>query len=101
LGQLSNLSVSGTIEGGTFSGTLSQTAQNTITQLGNVQSLTVANSISAANITVSGTITGGIFSGTLSPGTIAGITGLNASTFNSITVTNSINAGNITVSGTV
>jgi hypothetical protein len=33
IGQLSNLSVSGVIEGGTFSGTLSSTAQNTITQL--------------------------------------------------------------------
>ena len=99
LGQLSNLSVSGVIEGGVFSGTLSTTAMNTITSLANVQALTVTNSINASNIKVSGAVTAGILSGVLASGTQTGITQLG--NLNALTVTNSINASNITVSGTV
>ena len=93
LGQLSNLSVSGTIEGGIFSGTLSATAQNTITSLGNIQSLTVTNSIHAANITVTGTIT----SGTVSATNIRGE--LTSAAQPNITSVGQLN--NLSVSGTI
>jgi len=99
LGQLSNLSVSGVIEGGVFSGTLNTTAMNTITSLANVQALTVTNSINVSNIKASGTVTAGTLSGVLASGPQTGITQLG--NLSALTVTNLINASNITVSGTV
>ena len=99
VGALSNLTVTGNINGGTFNGALSPGALAGITSLSNLSALTVTGAINAgsisastingtlataaqpnitsvgalSNLTVTGNINGGTFSGTLSPGTIAGV----------------------------
>ena len=85
LGQLANLSVAGTIDGGTFNGVLSNTAQNSITGLGNLQSLTVTNTIATTNLFVTGTITGGIINGTNIGGTLTSPSQPNISSLGQLT----------------
>lgn len=81
-----SISVTGTIEGGTFSGTLSSGTMNGITSLGTLSNLTVTNNISAStiagtlstasqpNITAVGTLTALNVNGTVTATTISGTT---------------------------
>ncbi len=80
------LSVTGTVEATSFSGTLGTSALNSITSIGQL-----------SNLSVTGTIQGGTFSGSLSSGSTNSITSLG--TLSTLTVSGLINAG--TVSGTL
>ncbi len=83
---VSNMSFTGTIEGGTFSGTLSAGTSNAITSVGTLSALTVTNNITAGTI-----------SGTLTAAAQPNITSLGG--LSSITVSGNITAG--TLSGTI
>ncbi|HCL06921.1 MAG TPA: hypothetical protein DHW64_13625, partial [Chitinophagaceae bacterium] len=95
---LPNLVVTGTITGGTYSGTLAPTAQASITNLANVNSITATNAkITNANITnLTGlanlSATGTIQAGTLSS-TNATITNLSGLT--NLSVSNTVQAGSV------
>ena len=114
------LTVTGTVEATTFSGTLGTNALNSITSVGTLSNLTVTGAVNAAtlsgtiavsaaaqpnitslgqlsNLSVSGTIQGGTFSGTLSSGTLSGITSVG--TLSNLTVTGAVNAA--TLSATI
>ncbi|MDZ4071562.1 MAG: hypothetical protein U1C70_07045, partial [Sediminibacterium sp.] len=89
---LANLVVTGTISGGTFSGTLSNTAQASITNLANLQ-----------NITATGNIRANTLGGTLITGAQPNITSVG--TLTNLSVANNISAGGTisanTLSGTL
>ncbi|MEO8174380.1 MAG: hypothetical protein ABI581_14900, partial [Sediminibacterium sp.] len=59
---ITNILATGMISGGIFSGTLSQTAMNSITNLGNLSSITVTGNISAGTLSIAN---GGILGGNL------------------------------------
>ncbi|TAJ51232.1 MAG: hypothetical protein EPO58_12875 [Chitinophagaceae bacterium] len=115
VGQLTALSVNGTITAGLLSGVLSAGTQTNITSVGSLALLTVTGNISSAtissvittaaqpNITSVGNLSNLSVAGTIQANTISttqvntsGLAGLQ-----NLTVTGSINAATISVSGTI
>ncbi len=89
-----NVSVTGTIEGGTFSGILSNSAQSTITAVGILSGLTVTNNITAS--TLSGTITKAAQPNITSLGALTNLSVTGVSQMSSITATGKITIGGVT-----
>jgi hypothetical protein len=84
-----NLTVPGTITGGTFSGTLSQTAMNTITNLTNLNAITVTGNITTANLSVT------------SGADLNNLTLTGSASMYYLSATNTDISGSLTVTGTI
>lgn len=90
-----NLVVTGTITGGTYSGTLAASAQNSITNLANISSITATNAnITTANITNLTGLTNISVTGTVQAGTVSATTG----NFTNVNTTGTISGGILSAS---
>ena len=89
-----NLTITGTIQGGTFSGTLGAGTLNSITSIGTLSSLTVTGLATVSNLSVTNNITGTLQTAAqpniTSLGTLSNLTVSGLATISNLSVTNNI-----------